>query len=92
MEKLVVKYVTGLSDNASRWEKRNHRKYGSLNSICRQIEYDIKHGATDQQVFSILQRIRNDPTFSNLRNNEGCIERLDEIERHFATPKLHSYC
>ncbi|MCC2648119.1 MAG: hypothetical protein K0R16_922 [Nitrososphaeraceae archaeon] len=42
MEKTVVKYVKGLSENASGWEKRNHKKYGSLANICRQIDYDIK--------------------------------------------------
>jgi hypothetical protein len=40
MEKTVVKYVKGLSENASGWEKRNHKKYGRLTNICRQIDYD----------------------------------------------------
>jgi hypothetical protein len=86
MEKTVIKYVKGLSANASGWEKRNHKKYGSLASMCRQIEYDIKHGATQEQLLSMFHKVRNDLTFSELRKNAGSIERLDEVESHFTKP------
>ena len=88
MEKTVVKYVKGLSENASGWEKRNHKKYGSLGSICRQIEYDIKHGVSSEQVTSIFERIRNDSSFSSLRKGNGSMERLAEIENQFSKPKI----
>ena len=88
MEKIVVKYVKGLSENASGWEKRNHKKYGSLANICRQIEYDIKHGVSSEQVTSIFERIRNDSSFSTLRKSDGSMERLAEIENQFSNPKI----
>ena len=88
MEKTVIKYVKGLSMNASGWEKRNHKKYGSLASMCRQIEYDIKHGVTQEQVLSIFQKVRNDSSFSELRKGTGSMARLDEVENHFAKPKI----
>jgi hypothetical protein len=88
MEKIVVKYVKGLSENASGWEKRNHKKYGSLANICRQIEYDIKHGVSSEQVTSIFERIRNDSSFSTLRKSDGSMERLAEIENQFSKPKI----
>jgi hypothetical protein len=88
MEKIVVKYVKGLSENASGWEKRNHKKYGSLANICRQIEYDIKHGVSSEQVTSIFERIRNDSSFSSLRKGNGSMERLAEIENQFSKPKI----
>ena len=88
MEKTVVKYVKGLSENASGWEKRNHKKYGSLTHICRQIEYDIKHGATRDQVISMFYRVRNDSTFANLREGNGSMDRLDEVESRFTQPKI----
>ena len=88
MEKIVVKYVKGLSENASGWEKRNHKKYGSLTHICRQIEYDIKHGATRDQVISMFYRVRNDSTFANLREGNGSMDRLDEVESRFTQPKI----
>ena len=88
MKNTVVKYVKGLSENASGWEKRNHKKYGSLPNICRQIEYDIKHGVSGEQVSSLFERIRNDSSFSTLRKGNGSMERLAEIENQFSKPKL----
>jgi hypothetical protein len=61
MEKIVVKFVTGLSETA-----------------------------TNEQVLLLLQKIRNDSSFSSLRKNSGSIERLDEVEKHFM-PKAKIY-
>jgi hypothetical protein len=83
MKKAVVKFVTGLKDNPSWWEKRQHKRYGGLRNICKQIEYDIKHGVTSEEVLSTLQDIRNHSSFSSLRKVNGSIERLDEVEKHF---------
>jgi hypothetical protein len=88
MEKMVVKYVKGLSENASSWEKRNHKKYGGLNHICRQIEYDVKHGVTDTQVVHMLQKVRNDLSFSEIRNGNGSMQRLEDMESHFIKTRL----
>jgi hypothetical protein len=45
MEKLVIKFVTGLSESATNWEKRQNKRYGRISNVCRQIGYDIKQGA-----------------------------------------------
>jgi len=42
MEKIVVKFVTGLPETATNWEKRQNKRYGRLSNVCRQIGYDIK--------------------------------------------------
>ena len=60
MEKTLVKFVTGLSENATRWEKRVDKKYGRIGRVCRRIEYDIKHGVTNKEVCLFLQSIRVD--------------------------------
>jgi hypothetical protein len=88
MEKTVVKYIKGLSENATGWEKRNHKKYGNLAIICRQIEYDIKHGVTREQVSSMFSRVRNDISFAYLRTGNDAMKRLDEVENRFAQPKI----
>ena len=85
MEKTIVKFVTGLSENASMWEKRQNKRYGRITNICRQIDYDIKQGVTTEQVLLILQQIRDDSSFSSLREKDGSIERLDEVEKYFVT-------
>jgi hypothetical protein len=91
MEKTVVKFVTGLSATASMWEKRQNKRYGRITSVCRQIGYDIKQGATNEQVLSLLQKIRNDSSFSGLRDNNGSTERLNEVEKRFLPSKQKSY-
>jgi hypothetical protein len=92
MEKIVVKFVTGLSETATSWEKRQDKRYGRISNVCRQIGYDIKQGATNEQVFLLLQKIRNVSSFSSLRKNSGSIERLDEVEKHFMPQeKIYSW-
>lgn len=87
MQKTVVKYVKGLSENASAWEKMSHKKYGKLANICKQIDYDMKHGATLEQVHAMFHEVRNGLSFSELRKGSGSMERLVEIESHFTRPK-----
>jgi hypothetical protein len=91
MEKTVIKFVTGLPLNATAWEKRQNRRYGRITNVCRQIGYDIKQGVTNEQVLLFLQKIRDDSAFSNLRKNDGSIERLNEIEQHFLPSKEKRY-
>jgi hypothetical protein len=91
MKKIVVKFVKGLRDNPSWWEKRQHKRYGGLRNTCRQVEYDIKHGVTNEEVLSTLQEIRNNSSFSSLRKIDGSIERLDEMEKHFVPSHEKSY-
>jgi len=83
MEKTVLKYVTGLSESASVWEKKQHKRYAKISIVCRQIDYDIKHGVTSDQVLTLLQKIRTHSSFSGLLKNEGSLKRLDEIKEHF---------
>lgn len=79
----MVKFVKGLSEDASRWEKRINKKYGRIGKVCKRIEYDIKHGVTNEQVCSFLLLIRTDPSYSDVRTHDGSMERLDEIQAHF---------
>jgi hypothetical protein len=87
MEKIVLKFVTGLSPNATTWEKKIHKRYGKLTNVCRQINYDIKQGASIDQVLLFLQKIRNDPSFAVLRETSGSLERLEELENEFLSDK-----
>src|SRR5256885_14251466 len=83
MKKTVEKYVTELSETASMWEKKQHKRYARISIVCRQIDYDIKHGVTSDQVLLLLQKIRTHSSFSTLLKNEGSLKRLDEIKEHF---------
>ena len=83
MEKTAVKFVTGLSEDASYWQKRMDKKYGRIGKVSKRIEYDIKHGVTNGQVISFLQLIRTESSFSEVRIHEGSMERLDEMQAYF---------
>ena len=87
MEKIVLKFVTGLSPNATAWEKKIFKRYGKLAIVCRQINYDIKQGATNDQVLLFLQKIRSDSSFSVLRAINGSLDRLEELENEFLPDK-----
>jgi hypothetical protein len=87
MEKTVIKFVTGLSVNATVREKMQNKRYGRITNVCRQIGYDIKQGATIEQVLLLLQKIRNDSSFASLRKNDGSMERLNELDKHFVPSK-----
>jgi hypothetical protein len=87
MEKIVLKFVTGLSPNATAWEKKIFKRYGKLANVCRQINYDIKQGATNDQVLLFLQKIRDDSSFSVLRATNGSLVRLEELENEFLPDK-----
>src|SRR5574338_836178 len=88
MQKTILKYVTGLSPDASGWQKRNHKKYDSLANTCIQIEYDIKHGATREHAISLFSQIRTNKAFSSSLTGAGAIERLGDVEGHFTPAKL----
>jgi hypothetical protein len=87
VEKVIVRYVKGISADASSFERRNFKKYSTISSCAKQIEYDIKHGVTTKEVLAVMQRIRYDKCFSELRGNPETVQRLDELERQVSVPK-----
>ena len=84
MEKTVIKYVKGLPADASSWEKRRDKKYGRLVNVCRQIDYDIKHGVEQDQLIFFLEKVRCHSSFSDVRKGDNSLGRLDEIKQHFS--------
>jgi hypothetical protein len=87
VEKVIIRYMKGISPNASSFEKRNFKKYSTISSCSKQIEYDIKHGVTLEEVLAVMQKIRLDKSFSVLRTNPESIQRLDELQRQLSAPK-----
>lgn len=82
MQKTIVKFVTELSENASSWQRKQYKKYNNIANVCRNIDYDIKHGVTNEEVLSFVDKVRNDSTYSDLQDNAVSMERLDEIKRY----------
>ena len=46
MQQTILKYVKGLPEDAPKYEKKLYKKYGRIINVCKNIEYDLKHGVT----------------------------------------------
>jgi hypothetical protein len=83
MKKTIVKYVVGLSedDAKSKYKMKLHKKYkGNLAYVRKSIYDDIRHGVTREEVTEFLDKILNDPSFSDIRKSEGSDRRIKELE------------
>jgi hypothetical protein len=87
VEKVIIRFVKGISPDASSFEKRNYKKYSTVSSCAKQIEYDIKHGVTMDEVLNVVRKIRHEKQFKELQKIPDALQRLDEIERQISTPK-----
>ena len=57
------------------------RKYnGKIGYVRRNIDFDIKHGVTRDEVIAFLDKIQNDSSFSDIRKTEGSRERIKELQ------------
>lgn len=90
MKQTVVRFVKGLSEDATRWELRLNKKYGTIRKVIKRIDYDVKHGVTNEQVFSFLQVMRTDSGYLDIIAGEGSMERLNELQVYYkeSSPQL----
>jgi hypothetical protein len=87
VERVIVRFVKGISPDASSFEKRNYKRYSSISSCAKQIEYDIKHGVSMDEVLGVVRKIRHDKQFRDLQKNPESLQRLDELQRQISAPK-----
>ena len=80
MQDTIVKYLTGLPENASRWQKKLNKKYGNLTQVIKRIQYDLKHGVERQEIVAFLTLIKTDLSYLELRNTSGFPYRLYSLE------------
>ena len=80
MQDTMIKYLTGLPENASRWQKKLNKKYGNLTQVTKRIQYDLKHGVERQEVVAFLALIKADQSYFELRNTSGFAYRLYSLE------------
>jgi hypothetical protein len=88
MQKTIIEYVTGISENTTSLQKRLHKRYnGNLTYVRKNIGFDIKHGVTNEQVLAFLDKIKNDPSYADKQNSDSR-ERLESLEKHFTASPL----
>ena len=81
--KTLFSACQGFVSNATRYQK-DALKYGGIVKILRYIEYDKKHGVTKEDVVAILEKLRSDSSYEEIRSSEGFLDRLKEIESSVA--------
>jgi hypothetical protein len=87
VEKVIVRFAKGISPDASSFEKRNYKRYSTVSSCAKQIEYDIKHGVSIDEVLDVVRKIKHDKQYTELQENPESLQRLDELERQLSLPK-----
>ena len=83
MQDTIIKYLTGLSENATRWQRRLDKKYGNLTQVTKRINYDLKHGVEKQEVVAFLELIKTDLSYRELRKANDFGYRFDSLEAGF---------
>ena len=59
MKKTIIKYVTGLLDTATLYQRKQHKKYsGNLSKVHKSITFDIRQGVTTMEVLDFLEKVR----------------------------------
>lgn len=68
-------------EKGSSWKIKQHKKYsGNLTNVRRNINFDIKHGVTREEVIAFIDKVLNDPSFSDVRKSEGSEERIKQLQ------------
>jgi hypothetical protein len=85
MQKTIIKYVTGSSENtATSFQKRLHKRYnGNLTYVRKNIGFDIRHGVTNDQVLAFIDKVKSDSVYANMQQNTDTLERVESLEKHF---------
>lgn len=64
MQKTILKYFSGIIDDSTSFQVKMHRKYnGKIGYVRRNIDFDILHGVTRDEVIAFLDKIQNDFIF-----------------------------
>ena len=89
MEQTVIRFVRGLSENATRWEVKLNKKYGKISKVIKRIDYDVKHGVTNEQVLSFLQLMRTDSIYLEVMACAGSTDRLNDLQSYYKESSPH---
>jgi len=52
-------------------QRKQHKEYGNLANVGRNIDFDNRHGVTKEEVIEFLDRIRTDSSFADIRKSAG---------------------
>jgi hypothetical protein len=76
MQDTIIKYLAGLPENANRFQRKLHKKYGNLTQVTKRIASNIERS----EVITFLTAIKSNQSFSELRKTDGFEDRLNALE------------
>jgi hypothetical protein len=79
-EKVIARFVRGLSADATAFERRNHKRYGSITQCIKQLDYDMKHGVDRAEVMNVIRKVRMLKKYAELRSDPAAVQRLASLE------------
>src|SRR5574338_1231108 len=79
-EKVIVRFVKGLAADATAFERRNHKRYGSITQCVKQLEYDMKHGVDRGEVMDLIRKVKMLKKYGELRADPEAVQRLTSLE------------
>ena len=79
-EKAIVRFAVGLSVDASKFERRNYKKYRTVAGCIRQIEYDMHHGVQKREIIEIISKMGQYKKYASIRSDPEAMIRLQELE------------
>jgi hypothetical protein len=83
-EKAVVRFIVGLSKDASEYERRLYKKHGTTASCIRQLEYDMHHGVQKQEIIDIIRKMQRTKKYSGAKSDPGARLRLEELKNYLS--------
>lgn len=83
-EKVIIRFAKGLSSDATAFERRNHKRYGSITQCVKQLEYDMKHGVDRSEVMDLIKKVKLQKKYSQLRSDPSATQRLADLEELFS--------
>lgn len=83
-EKVIVNFAIGLSANASQYEKNLYKKYGTISSTIKRLEYDMHHGVQKDEINQIIRKIGRNQKKAKAKSNREARRRLKELENYLS--------
>jgi hypothetical protein len=83
-EKAIIRFVRGVPEDASGYERRIYKKYGTVANCIRQLEYDMHHGVQKDEIIEIIRKIGQNKKYTSVRSHPEARMRLEELESYLS--------
>jgi hypothetical protein len=83
-EKAIIRFARGVPEDASGYERRIYKKYGTVANCIRQLEYDMHQGVQKEEIIEIIRKIGRGKKYAKVRSAPEAMTRLEELESYMS--------